>query len=86
MNKHTFYTRLLTAVERYTEGMDAADLVRFNDCFDPITSVAAVALQKPYITRAIPAVRLSRALRRAGEVKTRTVARKAARTAAKATA
>lgn len=81
MNRNKYLSALLDAVTTYTADLDAAQLARFNEIFDPLTSKAARYVNRPWDTIIAQQQRLPRKIRRLKQLDDRRAAKKATKLA-----
>lgn len=84
MNKARFFRKFLDAGEKFAATLDGPTLVRFNDFFDPLATVAAIALNKPILRAVAKAAVVDRKVRRIKAHLDAKAAGKAARALARA--
>ena len=86
MQKARFFRKFLNAGEKFAATLDGPTLVRFNEHFDGLSTIAAVALNKPILREAAKATVVDRKVRRVLAHKAAKAAGRAARALARANA
>ena len=84
MQKTRFFRKFLNAGEKFAATLDGPTLVRFNELFDPLSTTAAIALNKPVLRAMAKATVVDRKLRRMKAHEAAKAAGKAARALARA--
>lgn len=85
MHKDRFFRKFLRSGEKYAATLDGPALVVFNEYFDDLSTIAAVALNKPAMRMAAKAIVVDRKVRRLKAHEAAKAAGKAARALARAT-